>query len=440
MNSPRTCYVSMVFGKKSDAESGRTVDYDEVYRELIVPPVQRAGFECLRADNLTGGLIHKDIAKAVIAADVMIADVSGGNANVMYELGLRHALRRGGTVLVTSTLLPFNIYTSYALRYDVESVRGPNADTFREQLASVLADQARGTDSPIFEYFPELEVVLPPDLRSPEARRRSYPPEAQRVRGRDRKAAVARAEQATRSATNVDPQAYLDVLNRYFNLSAWDDVVRVADELPDEVAQLPQVVQAKALAYSRLGQTERAIEVLSRHIERTGGHPESRSLLGSLYKKQHFADGSTRALYAAIDQYREAFKLNPEDLYLGRNLAQLLHRLGSFDARADLQQLLPQLRRLVTAELADPVHDFWMLNSALVLSLLDGDAKMADAITSEMLTLSPEPWMLDAARSELSGVLERAVNDSQRNLLQSTIDRLSPTQVADAEELDDAQL
>jgi hypothetical protein len=104
------------------------------------------------------------------------------------------------------------------------------------------------------------------------------------------------------------------------------------------------------------------------------------------------------------------------------------------------QQLLPQLRRLVTARLADPVRDFWMLDSALVLSLLDGDANMADALASEMLTLASDPWMLDAARAELSGVLERAVDDGQRNLLQSTIDRLRPTQVTEAEELDDAQL
>ena len=47
----------------------------------------------------------------MITADVMVADVSGGNANVMYELGIRHALRRGATVLITSCRMPFNCRT-----------------------------------------------------------------------------------------------------------------------------------------------------------------------------------------------------------------------------------------------------------------------------------------------------------------------------------------
>ena len=46
---------------------------------------------CQRGDEFSGALIHKEILRAVITADVMVADVSNGNANVMYELGLRHA-------------------------------------------------------------------------------------------------------------------------------------------------------------------------------------------------------------------------------------------------------------------------------------------------------------------------------------------------------------
>lgn len=121
----KICYVSMAFGVKHEAASGRTVDYERVYRELIKPAVEQAGLACQRADDFVGSLIHKDIAKAVITADVMLADVSSGNANVMYELGIRHALRRGATVLLTSTALPFNIAHAYALRYDVAPDGGP---------------------------------------------------------------------------------------------------------------------------------------------------------------------------------------------------------------------------------------------------------------------------------------------------------------------------
>jgi hypothetical protein len=130
----------MAFGVKHDAASGHSVDHDRIYRELIVPAVQEAGLACQRADDFAGSLIHKDIAKAVITADVMLADVSNGNANVIYELGIRHALRRGATVLLSSTPLPFNIAHNYALRYDVAPDGGPEParlEAIRAQLADV---------------------------------------------------------------------------------------------------------------------------------------------------------------------------------------------------------------------------------------------------------------------------------------------------------------
>jgi tetratricopeptide (TPR) repeat protein len=444
VNTAKTCYVSIPFGRKHDLASGRGVDYDRVFHDLIVPAAERAGLVCTRADQFAGTLIVKEITRAVITADVMIADVSGGDANVMYELGLRHALRRGSTVLVTSTPLPFNVSYGFALHYEVGSDGAPAAesgDAFRSQLAQVLAEKAQrlSTDSPVFEYFPELQVVFPADLEAPDVRRRSYPPEVQAVRGPDRKAAVARAEQATRSASDVDPQAYLDLLRRYRDLGAWEDIVRLGSELPLEVAELPQVVQAVALAYSRLGDVHRAITLLAGLVERTGGDAESHALLGSLFKKQHFLHHSEGSLAAALHHYRKGFEANPYDLYVGRNLAQLLHRVGGASERQELRDLLPRLRRLADERLSGPAPDFWMLDSALVLALLDGDAGASDELCRQMVDLRPEAWMLESARMELSGVLERAVDEAERSLVQLATERLEARAEDEVEEADDAQ-
>ena len=445
----KICYVSMAFGVKHEAASGRTVDYERVYRELIKPAVEQAGLAFQRADDFVGSLIHKDIAKAVITADVMLADVSSGNANVMYELGIRHALRRGATVLLTSTALPFNIAHAYALRYDVAPDGGPEPaglNGIRSQLADVLHQKAERpvSDSPLYEYFPELRIELPADLQPPELRRRTYPAEAQvsPTRGPDRKTAVARAEQVTRSAKDVDPQAYLDLLRRYRDLSEWDEVVRLAGELPSEVAGLPHVAHTVSLAQERLGNIDAAIDVLKRHVSLTGGDPETRGLLGSLYKKRYFADGSAENLDAAIDQYRRAFDGNRQDLYLGRNLVQLLHRKSDDSARDELAKLLPELRGLAEQRVADPVHDYWVLDSAVILAVITpADWLNAEALVNQMLALRPEAWMLDATRTELQGVLERLFDISERERLGQLIERLQPAPASDeAEEADDAQL
>jgi hypothetical protein len=72
--------------------------------------------------------------------------------------------------------------------------------------------------------------------------------------------------------------------------------------------------------------------------------------------------------------------------------------------------------------------------------LLGGDDSEARRITHAMLEMHPEAWMLDAARTELQGVLERAVGDAEKDRVRATIERLAPRDFDVAEEADDAQL
>ncbi len=65
MNKP-LCFVLMPFGKKPDL-SGKQVDFDAVYQDLIRPAIEAAGLEPLRADEeMTGGLIHKPMFERLI--------------------------------------------------------------------------------------------------------------------------------------------------------------------------------------------------------------------------------------------------------------------------------------------------------------------------------------------------------------------------------------
>src|SRR5215204_2954554 len=47
-----TCFVVMGFGKKTDFESGRTLDLDKSYHNVIKPAVKAAGLDCVRADEI----------------------------------------------------------------------------------------------------------------------------------------------------------------------------------------------------------------------------------------------------------------------------------------------------------------------------------------------------------------------------------------------------
>src|SRR4030042_5135786 len=99
MNLP-LCFILMPFGKKSGA-AGTVIDFDAVYKELIAPAISEAGLEPLRADEeMTGGIIHKPMFERLILCEYAVADLTTANANVFYELGLRHAVRPASTVLI----------------------------------------------------------------------------------------------------------------------------------------------------------------------------------------------------------------------------------------------------------------------------------------------------------------------------------------------------
>jgi tetratricopeptide (TPR) repeat protein len=165
-------FIIRPFGKKKD-RAGREIDFDRVQSELID--------EALRAVGLGGGTtgeiveagnIREDMFALILEADVVICDMTIHNANVFYELGIRHAFRKKRTVLIrganSADDVPFDNLTDRYLGYDVDR---PAAAL--EQLVGTLTATlaSERTDSPIFKLLPTLlevdptsVVVLPKDL------------------------------------------------------------------------------------------------------------------------------------------------------------------------------------------------------------------------------------------------------------------------------------
>ena len=94
------CFVLMPFGQKTDAAS-RLIDFDSIYHTVIAPAIEQAGLEAFRADNeMAGGIIHKPMFERLVLCEYAIADLTTANANVFYELGVRHAAKPWHTLLL----------------------------------------------------------------------------------------------------------------------------------------------------------------------------------------------------------------------------------------------------------------------------------------------------------------------------------------------------
>jgi hypothetical protein len=138
-----TCFVMMPFGQW----------FDRYYQEIYVPGIKDAGFEPVRADELfSTGSVMEQIWEQIDKAKILLADLSGKNPNVFYELGLSHAARKP-VVFAASQVddVPFDLRHLRVIIYDV---REPDwAARLRKSVADYLRNAARDPEKSIPHPF-----------------------------------------------------------------------------------------------------------------------------------------------------------------------------------------------------------------------------------------------------------------------------------------------
>src|SRR5262245_50328250 len=158
-----TCFVVMGFGKKTDFETGRTLDLNLTYSYIIKPAVTAAGLQCIRADEIKhSGPIDVPMYEQLLNADVVIADLSTSNKNAYYELGVRHALRPYTTIVIFEDgikTFPFDVNHVLIQQYHHmgEGIDFGEVERFRKVLTdvivSVYGQSPRRHDSPVYTFL-----------------------------------------------------------------------------------------------------------------------------------------------------------------------------------------------------------------------------------------------------------------------------------------------
>jgi Domain of unknown function (DUF4062) len=122
----------LVFGRPSDRSQFRSdiftimpfaADFNGVYQSVIRSLSQELNLSVLRGDEFssTRGSIMTEVWAALNACKFVIADVTGGNDNVYYELGIAHALNKPAILMIQTTTpesVPFDIRHLRYIQYD----------------------------------------------------------------------------------------------------------------------------------------------------------------------------------------------------------------------------------------------------------------------------------------------------------------------------------
>ncbi|MEO6069814.1 MAG: tetratricopeptide repeat-containing protein [Chitinophagaceae bacterium] len=150
-------FIVRPFGIKQD------IDFEKVERELIQPALKAVNVAgATTAKIVEAGNIREDMFSQLLLADLVIADLSIHNANVFYELGIRHALRDKKTFLIRSNKdeIPFDLKTDRYLSYDAANPAASIPSLIEGLKATLLSDRQ---DSPVFFMLPKL-AAQDPDL------------------------------------------------------------------------------------------------------------------------------------------------------------------------------------------------------------------------------------------------------------------------------------
>jgi len=398
------CFILMPFGRKPGA-AGAVIDFDAVYKELIAPAISEAGLEPLRADEeMTGGIIHKPMFERLILCEYAVADLTTANANVFYELGVRHAVRQWSTVLLFaegSTQLPFDVAPLRAMPYRL-SPDGKPADlgVMKPALVKRLNEaKTASTDSPIFqlvEGFPHVDHTKT-DVFRDRVRYSAQMKEKLAAARKEGLKAIQAVEKELGEIQNSESGIVVDLFLSYRAVEAWPKMIELGKKMSPPLAATVMVQEQLALALNRHGKGEEAEKVLKDLIDRRGPSSETYGLLGRVYKDRW--EGALKAgqkplarglLDKAIDAYLKGFEADWRDAYPGVNAVSLMEIKEPPDPRRE--QLIPIVRYAVERRMAAGKPDYWDHATVLELAILAKDKERAQDALCNALTSVRETW------------------------------------------------
>lgn len=298
----KRCFVVMGYGIRPDNSSRKKINLDRVYEEIIRPAVVECGYECIRGDEvLDSGLIDESMYYGILESDLVVADISTLNPNAIYELGVRHGVRKFRTIIMMESQdkFFFDLNHNRTLTYtyhrtkkvfesEVQKVRGKLKDIILE------IEKKDQTDSPLYHFVPDLSEPVRGE------------------KGNTKKGGGRSIYQRIKDATNLRKKAEFEEAFTLFEA--------LSKDIPSDIFFRKQMAlcKYKSKKPNELDALKEALAILkpiSVSID-----PETNGLLGSIHKRMFFLNGCIDDLAKAIEEYKRAYVLY-DDYYNGENYA-----------------------------------------------------------------------------------------------------------------------
>jgi tetratricopeptide (TPR) repeat protein len=423
----------MPFGTKGG------IDFNRVYDDLIRPALNSARFAVFRADEeMRAGNIRTDMFQELLLADLVVADLSIDNPNVWYELGVRHALRKRGTIQITCRRdhTPFDVLTERSIRYHIKEKSGavvPDPEYLevdKQKLAHCAVETISAwydrKVSPVYHLLRYLDEPDWTSLRVEEAKQfwEEYEAWAARIEvarkgNRPGDILVLADEAPTRvfriEAYRTAGKALLSLGQFKLALTQYDNALAIR---PKDLESRRQ----QALCLAQLKRPDEARELAEALLNEYPNDPECWGLFGRIEKERWIdfwrRDGSSGdmmfrlagdeegILREAIDAYATGFRKDPTNFYSGINAVTLLCLRGyltgndeSSDVRAEMEG---GVRWAVRGALEKNPKNYWARVTLADLDVLTRtEERVADAYRQAVAVADKDWFKLASSRQQL---------------------------------------
>jgi hypothetical protein len=439
------CFMIMPYGRKTtqvEPSSGAPgeVDFNALWDKAFAPTIQSLGYDPVRADQDTGALIITQMVERLYFADLVLADMTIPNGNVYYEVGVRHAAKRTGCVLIAADWSKplFDVAQMRTIRYPLKegNIEGATAKAVSDAIRGPIDALSRG-ESPVFAsikgYPANPDPAAASTMKDVMAQTAVLQGKTRAVRATPKSdrmtAAQALAEQSINVRTSpTDAVALIRLVRDSVDTKQdWAWLADFIKKLPDDIASIQEVRETYAFALANSGSIADAIAKLEEIVALSGPTPERLGLLGGRYKRL-FADAKaedkSELLDSAIDAYQRGMELDLNQYYCSCNLPRLYRQrnLNDDGVRADIvaKVVLAACERAEKLGLADD----WLKQTLLGASFDARECEKAEKLAAEVRSKPGERWKLTSTIRDLELSTNQAEDKNTKDRLTAILERL----------------
>jgi len=420
----------MPFGTKpTGAPPGKgpaQINFNALWDQALRPMIRDLGFTPVRADQDAGSLIIQSMIERLAISDLVIADMTIPNANVYYEVGVRHAAKRRRCVLIAADWSKplFDVAQMRRLTYPLpKSAVVPKSGLLTNKATNAVRHALKGEIkkvmddvSPVYQAIPGFphkvkpsRVALFHDVAEKLARIQGEVAAA-RSMPREQAADVVNTIASSYGADAVElPSVALDIVQLLRDTQQWDTELSFFKRLPAEVRALPVMREQRALALSKKRRFRDAITELNALIREKGDSSERSGLLGGRYKElyEDATDASSKSdnLNLAIQCYQRGMMLDLNDYYPSSNLARLYRKRNE---EGDEIKAMSAARLTVLAcerAIQRNPNDPWIRPTLLGAAFDAGDVPQAKKLLDEFLQAAVPPFQIESTIPDLRRAL-----------------------------------